>query len=131
MNILTNLRSAFNRNRRRNVVAASAAAMVIAAVAGTATAVTLTIDLPRTYESLVALALQKNPGVTPIYTVASGKKLMVTDVIISNPETFATSVTMVHGTSGCSSQVIKLATVYIPALDTVDLNFVTGLYFGP
>src|SRR5687767_15745567 len=100
MNILANLRSAFTKNQRRNVIVASAAALVVAAVVGRAAAINLTIDVPRTYQSIVEIATAVN-GTQIVYSVASNNQLIMTDIVIGNSQTTAHTIQFYQGSPSC------------------------------
>jgi hypothetical protein len=114
------------------MIAASAAALVVATAVGTATAITLTIDVPRTYESLVEITYPLYSGTVSLYTVPPGKKLIITDIIIGNPQTGSPHVSAFVGASpACETVKTKLYAVVVPPNNTLPLSLTTGLFFGP
>jgi hypothetical protein len=133
MNIFGTLRSAFAKNRRRNVTATTAAALVVAGAVGTATAVTLTIDLPRTYESLVELNVTRLANQSSsLFNVHAGKKLILTDIVLANPSPTVAAFVRLYSSDNCNNVINpKLTGVVVPTQDTVDISLATGLYFEP
>ena len=129
MNILANLRSAFNKNQRRNVIALTAAAGIVAGVVGTATAVAPTASVPITHGGAVTIARDSLPlGFTHLFSVPVGKKFMLTDIIVANLITTPGSFKIyTAATSSCTGITELTANIVVPASNNVVIPLVSGI----
>ena len=129
MNILANLRSAFNKNQQRNVIALTAAAGIVAGVVGTATAVAPTGSVPVNYVGGISIIRDNVIDVMPPFLVPAGKKFMLTDIIVGTlaptPGSFKIYTTATSSCSGANTELTSF--VSVPASNTLVIPLVSGI----